>query len=665
MVSGTAVDGCAHTDGIDALAADLGPSFPHGVFVCQDDSNSTPGNSGNQNFKLVPLERVVGLSTAPPVNQHPNAVLGVQCTNLTCTVNGSGSADTDGSIASYAWDFGDGGTGSGVTTTHTYGSAGTRTITLTVTDDDGATGQATRSVTVPTATAAISFVGRTMSNVNATTHQVAVPDTVNAGDGLLLFFSSNSTAAVSGPTGLTGWQLLDTIGTSSSTTRVWRRVAGAGDAGAVVRVGVAAISKANLVLAAYRGTSATDPVATFARAAETVSRTTHLTPTAQVTGSGGWALSYWTHKDSTSAELAAPAGLTTRATGTQTGAGRVAGLLADTAAPVGLGGYGGQTATATAASPTATMWTIVLAPSSTAPPVNQPPDAVLGVQCTGLTCTVNGTGSTDADGTVASYAWSFGDGGTGSGVTTTHTYASAGTRTITLTVTDDDGATDQSTQSVTVAPQGSRISFVGRTQSTVNATSHQVAVPAGVVPGDGLLLFVSSNSTATVSEPAGLTGWVPLDTVTVSGTVTRVWRRVAGAGSAGAVVRVNVATISKVNLVLAAYHGTSATDPVATFARAAETTSRSIHLTPAAQVTGAGSWALSYWTHKDSVTDELGPPDGLAVRAAGTHTGAGRVTALLADTGAAVPTGGYGGQSATAAANSAAATMWTIVLAAG
>jgi myo-inositol-hexaphosphate 3-phosphohydrolase len=66
IVDGSTTDGCSHTDGITAVAANLGPSFPRGVFICQDDSNTTPGSSGNQNFKLVPLERVVGFEAPGP-----------------------------------------------------------------------------------------------------------------------------------------------------------------------------------------------------------------------------------------------------------------------------------------------------------------------------------------------------------------------------------------------------------------------------------------------------------------------------------------------------------------------------------------------------------------------------------------------------------------------
>ena len=64
------------------------------------------------------------------------------------TFNGSGSADSDGSIVSYSWNFGDGAQGSGVQATHSYSSGGTYTVTLTVTDNHGATGVATTTANV-------------------------------------------------------------------------------------------------------------------------------------------------------------------------------------------------------------------------------------------------------------------------------------------------------------------------------------------------------------------------------------------------------------------------------------------------------------------------------------------------------------------------------------
>jgi PKD repeat protein len=57
-------------------------------------------------------------------------------------------------------------------------------------------------------------------------------------------------------------------------------------------------------------------------------------------------------------------------------------------------------------------------------------------------------GSNDPDGTITSYAWTFGDGGTASGPSAAHTYATGGTFTATLKVTDNAGAT--ATKSLTI-----------------------------------------------------------------------------------------------------------------------------------------------------------------------------------------------------------------------
>jgi 3-phytase len=50
------IDGVTGSDGIEATSQNLGPAFPHGVFVTQDDTNDV----GTQNFKLVPLEFILG-----------------------------------------------------------------------------------------------------------------------------------------------------------------------------------------------------------------------------------------------------------------------------------------------------------------------------------------------------------------------------------------------------------------------------------------------------------------------------------------------------------------------------------------------------------------------------------------------------------------------------
>jgi len=72
VVAGTTADGCSRTDGIAAVAANLGPSYPSGLFVCQDHQNTTPGSSGNQNFKFVRLEKILTLDGgSPPLDTTP------------------------------------------------------------------------------------------------------------------------------------------------------------------------------------------------------------------------------------------------------------------------------------------------------------------------------------------------------------------------------------------------------------------------------------------------------------------------------------------------------------------------------------------------------------------------------------------------------------------
>ena len=82
---------------------------------------------------------------------------------------------------------------------------------------------------------------------------------------------------------------------------------------------------------------------------------------------------------------------------------------------------------------------------------NVPPVARLTSSCNGLTCTFDGSTSTDSDGSIVSYQWNFGDNNTATGANTQHTFASSNTYSVSLTVTDNSGASRTTTENVTVS----------------------------------------------------------------------------------------------------------------------------------------------------------------------------------------------------------------------
>lgn len=86
-------------------------------------------------------------TVTPPDNADPTADFSWSASELTVNFTDL-SSDSDGTIKSWSWNFGDGSSSLAQNPSLTYAAAGTYVVSLTVTDDDGATGTISKNVTV-------------------------------------------------------------------------------------------------------------------------------------------------------------------------------------------------------------------------------------------------------------------------------------------------------------------------------------------------------------------------------------------------------------------------------------------------------------------------------------------------------------------------------------
>jgi hypothetical protein len=111
------------------------------------------------------------------------------------------------------------------------------------------------------------------------------------------------------------------------------------------------------------------------------------------------------------------------------------------------------------------------------------PISVFTVACSGLTCTFDGSGSSDPDGTIVDYTWNF-DAVRASGAVVSHTYAAGKSYWVGLVVTDNSGATGSSNVSVIItgplhvgdldgSATGPRNKWVAGVTITVHDGNHQ------------------------------------------------------------------------------------------------------------------------------------------------------------------------------------------------
>ncbi|WMS89119.1 PKD domain-containing protein [Pleionea litopenaei] len=330
------------------------------------------------------------------------------------------SQDADGSIDSYAWDFGDGSSSALASPSHTYSSAGTYNVSLTVTDNDGLTGSINKSVTVVNGgiapNAAFSF--------SVDQFIAAFTDTSSDSDGSIVQWS---------------WDFGD--GNGSNATNPMHTYGSPGTY--------------NVTLTVTDDDGLTDSVtqAVTMTSGGGLANPTELTDLAAAQNQ---ALNYF---------MDVPAGAADLNFTISGGSGDADIYIrfgtAPTTSQYDYRPYkNGNDEVVDIATPQAGTWYIMIRgyraysglkfnASYKTPGDNMAPRAAFSSSASGLSVSFTDE-SSDSDGSIVSRLWSFGDGSQSTDANPSHRYSQAGTYTVTLAVSDDDNASDSVSQSVVV-----------------------------------------------------------------------------------------------------------------------------------------------------------------------------------------------------------------------
>ena len=402
---------------------------------------------------------LTGSYSIGPANVAPVANFSFTTSGLTANF-ADGSTDSDGSIASRSWSFGDSTTSTATNPTKTYAAAGTYGVTLTVTDNAGAPNSVTKSVTVSAANVAPT------ANFSYTA------------SGLTASFTDSSTDS-DGSIVSRSWNFGDT--TTSTATNPSKTYAAAG----TYNVTLTVTDNAS-------GSNSTTKSVTVNPVSPLPNTLTNGVPVTGLSGSAATELRY---------TMAVPAG----ATGLNF---KIAGGTGDADLYVRFGSAPTTTTydcrpylsssneTCTIATAQAGTYHVMvrgysafsgisLTGSYSTGPTNVAPTANFSFTTSGLIASFTDS-STDSDGSIASRSWSFGDSTTSTATNPTKTYAAAGTYNVTLTVTDNGSATSSTTKPVTVSaapPPSSTLTngvpVTGLSGSAGTELRYTMAIPAG------------------------------------------------------------------------------------------------------------------------------------------------------------------------------------------
>ena len=472
-------------DGTPVVGPQAGSSATHTyvlpgtytVKVTVRDSGGRSSQATRQVMVSTDSPPVAALTVTPASGRAPLDVL----------ADASSSSDSDGTVTSYRFDFGDGtpavGPQSGATASHTYANPGTYTVTVTVRDDANQPSTATKTVVasgndVGNADFESSLAGW---NTSGGGEDIALDRVAGGHSGGWAAKLTNTGTAASSCLLNDAPNWVGTTGSGTYYSSVWAR---ADSSGAVLKLRVREYAGTTLVGSAIKEITL-----------DTFWKRVSLDYTPASPGSSTLDLSIYV--------VGAAPGTCFYADDVDLGLGE------PPPPPPPPGG-----------SPTASL--SVTPASGTAP----------------LDVVADSSGSTDPDGDISGYRFDFGDGtppvGSQSGATAPHTYASPGTYTTTVTVTDVHGHSAQATDDVTVT--GNEIGNPGFETSTTgwNTSGSGAGITLARVPGGhtgGWAAKLTNTGTAAGSCVLNdAPNWVA---TTVPGTYTAsIWARADVAGAA-------------------------------------------------------------------------------------------------------------------------------------
>ena len=438
-----ALDGSASSDADGSIALYEWDCTNDGTYDASSasptDSTCTYANVGAFTVKLQVTDDDGGtdsaLANVTVTNTPPTADAGGAYTvnqGVALSLDGSASADVDGSIVQWEWDCTDDGSYDVAVATAvasaacTYPNVGSETIGLRVTDDDGDTATSTTSVTI-TNTAPVADAGGPYSGTK--NNAVAVDGSASADpDGGLVQWEwdceTDGTYEIAAAAATGDACTFTTVGTFTVTLRVTDDDGGTGTASATATIGNDAptadaggpYTGDEGVAISLDGSASTDAGGALVQWEwDCTDDGTYDVSAATATGSS------CTYEDDASYTLRL------RVTDDD-------GATDDTA--------------------TATVTTANVDPSIGAVTVPSGDE--------GATLTFDGAAS-DVLADTLTFTWDFGDSTTDTGASVTHVYADDGAYTVTLTVTDEDGGTAAYTATATIANVAPTVTLGGPT----------------------------------------------------------------------------------------------------------------------------------------------------------------------------------------------------------